>query len=74
MAGFWGSSYQKTLFFAVTALGISSIAVQLIVLREFLNVFYGNELVFGIILGSWFLLTGLGSYLGRYVRKLVNKT
>lgn len=64
---------QKLLFFAITALGISSIITQLIVIREFLSVFYGNELVFGIILANWLLLTGLGAYLGKYIDKIKHK-
>jgi spermidine synthase len=42
-------------------------------MREFLSVFYGNELVFGIILANWLLLTGLGSYLGKYVEHIKEK-
>ena len=64
------SKKQKLLFFSITALGISSIITQLIVIREFISVFYGNELVFGIILANWLLLTGLGAYLGKYVDKI----
>lgn len=58
---------QRLLFFAITALGISSIATQILMMREFVNVFYGNELVLGIILANWLLLTGVGSYLGKYL-------
>ncbi|MBL7160761.1 MAG: fused MFS/spermidine synthase [Candidatus Aenigmarchaeota archaeon] len=65
--------YQKHLFVSLAALGISSIAVQLVILREFLNVFSGNELVFGIVLGAWLLLTGLGSYIGKFSRGLLCK-
>ena len=73
MFGIDEGRWQRLLFFALTALGISSISVQLIVFREFLNVFHGNELVFGIILGNWFLLTGIGSYLGKYGRRILKK-
>jgi len=41
-------------------------------MRELLTVFSGNEMIFGIILGNWLLLTGLGSYLGKTVSKLKN--
>jgi len=64
---------QKLLFYSITALGISSIITQLIVIREFISVFYGNELVFGIILANWLLLTGLGAYLGKYIDKIKHK-
>jgi spermidine synthase len=53
---------QRKLLFALAALGFSSIITQVLLLREFLNVFSGNELVIGIILANWMLLTGIGSY------------
>ena len=43
---------EKLLFYSITALGISSIITQLILMREFVSIFYGNELVFGIILAK----------------------
>ncbi len=61
---------QRLLFHSITALGISSIITQILVVREFMSVFYGNELVFGIILANWLLLTGIGSYLGRYAERI----
>ena len=64
---------QKLLFFSVTALGISSVITQILLGREFLSVFYGNELVFGIILANWLLLTGIGAYLGKYSERIKNK-
>ncbi|MCD4680830.1 MAG: fused MFS/spermidine synthase [Bacteroidales bacterium] len=53
------------LVIAVVILGISSIITQIIILREFLNIFYGNELVMGVILANWMLLTGLGAFIGK---------
>jgi hypothetical protein len=38
---------------------------QLALMRELLAAFSGNELVFGISLGSWLLLTAAGTWLGR---------
>ncbi|RMF54985.1 hypothetical protein D6745_03565 [Candidatus Woesearchaeota archaeon] len=63
----------KLLFYSITALGISSVITQIILIREFLSVFYGNELVFGIILANWLLLTGLGAYFGKYSDKIKRK-
>ncbi len=64
---------QRILFISITALGISSIITQILVMREFLSVFYGNELIFGIILANWLLLTGTGSYLGKYADNIKQK-
>ncbi|TSA23806.1 hypothetical protein D4R75_02625 [bacterium] len=54
------------------ALGTTSLVTQVILLREFLSVFYGNELVVGVLLANWMLLTGLGSYLGRFVSRVTD--
>ena len=47
------------------ALGFSCFIVQLVLLREFLNLFMGNELVIGLMLALWMLATALGAYSGR---------
>jgi spermidine synthase len=50
-------------------LGYVSIVAQLVLMREFANVLSGNELVVGIILACWLLLTGIGSLCGnRYIK------
>ncbi len=58
--------FERRLFFSVAVAGFSSFITQIILLREFLIIMYGNELVIGIILANWMLLTGAGSWLGRY--------
>ena len=42
-------------------LGFLAAALQIYLLREFSATFYGNELTFGLLLGSWLLWGGLGS-------------
>jgi len=61
---------RRPVLLSVACLGLSSLVTQVLVLREFLNVFAGNELVLGLILGSWLLLTGLGSLVGRLAGRL----
>ncbi len=61
---------RRILFLAVCTLGISSIVTQLTLMREMLRVFSGNELVLGIVLGNWMLLTGIGSAAGRTATRL----
>jgi spermidine synthase len=48
----------------LVALGTSSVSVQLIMIREIMSTFSGNELVIGLVLGWWLLATALGSALG----------
>lgn len=52
---------------ATFSLGLTSLVTQVVLIREFLSVFYGNELVIGVLFANWMLLTGLGAYLGRFV-------
>ncbi|MBW2466535.1 MAG: 4Fe-4S binding protein [Deltaproteobacteria bacterium] len=61
---------QRSIFLSVTCLGISSLVTQIVTLREFLNILAGNELIIGLILANWLLLTGFGSYLGRFSGRL----
>jgi len=62
--------FKSKIRLSVIVLGFSSIFIQVILLREFLSVFYGNELVMGIVLANWMLLTGSGAYLGKFFPKL----
>lgn len=57
---------------AVGCLGFSAVFTQLVLMREMLAAFCGNEMVLGILLGNWLLLTGLGSFLGRTSERLKN--
>lgn len=44
-------------------LGFMAASFQIYLLREFAAAFTGNELVFGLMLGAWLLLGGIGSLL-----------
>lgn len=54
--------------------GFTALLVQIIYLREFLNVFSGNELVVGVIIGNWMLLTAAGARLAGLLAKGVSCT
>jgi spermidine synthase len=69
--GFQVKALQEgTLKLYAFLLGSTSIIAQLILMREFLTVFSGNELVIGIVLANWMVLTGLGAYLGKFPLKI----
>jgi len=61
------------IFSALFGLGFISISTQIYMLREFLYVFQGNELVFGVVLANWMLLTGFGAYIGRFSQQMKNR-
>jgi spermidine synthase len=49
-------------------MGITSMLLQITVLRLLLSTFSGNELDIGITLSFWLICVGLGSYIGRKVK------
>lgn len=65
---------ERNIRFSVFVLGFTTIITQIILLRHFLMIFRGNELVIGIILANWMLLTALGAYIGPQINHYRNKT
>lgn len=57
---------KRRIIFALILLGFSSMAAQIVLMRELFIVFYGNELSLGLTLASWLFWIGFGSLcLGR---------
>ncbi len=56
------SQSEERSFFIL--LGYLSIMAQLVLLREFIKSFHGNEIVIGIFLAAWMILTALGAKMG----------
>ncbi len=50
------------LAFLAFILGISSVIVQVVLMRELVTVFYGNETVYAIILAVWLFWVSVGSF------------
>ena len=59
--------------FSVFVVGFTSLITQVILIRMFLAVFGGNELIVGIVLSSWMFITALGAYTGKYLDRFKNK-
>jgi len=64
------SHHQTILIAAVVVVGIASIVTQIVFLREFLTVFCGNELIIGIVMANWMVLTAAGAFLGKYAERV----
>ena len=64
------SSSQSNLIYLVCTIGVgfAAMVAQLCFMREVLWVCAGNELTFGILLGEWLTLTGLGAWLARLIK------
>jgi spermidine synthase len=59
---------------AFILMGLGALLAQIILLRELMKVFSGNELTAGIVLAAWLLWTALGSALGSsFADRLPNK-
>jgi spermidine synthase len=56
---------RSRIIWSIIAAGISSVATQLLAVREILTQFHGNEITISLALFSWLLLTGLGSLAAR---------
>ncbi|HDJ34243.1 MAG TPA: hypothetical protein ENF21_09140 [Bacteroidetes bacterium] len=57
-------------YWLVVAMGFTSMSAQLILLRDFLKLFQGNELVIGLLLASWMFITAVGAWTGYRFRRL----
>jgi spermidine synthase len=59
---------------AFILMGLGVLLAQILLLRELMKVFSGNELTTGIVLAAWLLWTGAGSALaGAFADRLPNK-
>lgn len=64
---------KKVFIFSFIVLGISSIIAQVIVIRELMISFFGNEFFIGWILFTWLFWVGIGSLLfGKLFTKNLN--
>jgi len=66
-------SSENNIKFSVFIIGFTTMITQIILLRLFLSIFNGNELIIGIVLSNWMILTALGAYLGRRTKNIENK-
>jgi spermidine synthase len=60
---------ERAITRVVIATGISSVVTQLLIIREFLAQFQGNEFIIALILFNWLILGGIGTILARRVTR-----
>ena len=58
------SEWAKAAYLLIL-LGAIAIINQVVFIREFLSVLNGNELILGMVMSAWLVLTGWGAYSGR---------
>ena len=62
------------LLLTILVIGASGLVAQVLLLRELLVSFYGNELTLGIILANWIIAEALGVFIaGKFIEKVKNK-
>jgi spermidine synthase len=54
---------------SVIGTGISSIAIQIVTVREYLSQFAGNEITISLVLFCWLIVGGFGSLASKYFTK-----
>lgn len=60
-------TFKKTIIVSIMIAGATAIVSQIVFMREFLVVFYGNEISIGIILAGWLIWGAAGSwFFGRF--------
>lgn len=65
---------KRAIVFSLIILGISSIVGQLLIIRELIISFYGNEFFIGWIFLSWLFWVGIGSlFLNKFFNKNILK-
>ena len=59
---------MNTFIFTILVVGLSGIVAQVMLLRELLVSFYGNELTLGLILANWIISEALGVFIiGKFI-------
>ncbi len=58
---------RKTVLLILFVLGFSAVISQVVLFREFLIAFGGNEFVIGIFLSTWMVINGAGAFSGRFL-------
>lgn len=60
---------KRLIIWSIIATGISSVATQLITIREFLTQFHGNEITISLVLFAWLMVNAIGSLLAKPIRR-----
>jgi len=65
---------HRLLTISLLIIGLSGLTAQIVLLRELLVSFLGNELTLGVILANWLILVAIGSFfIGKSVEKVDKK-
>lgn len=68
------SSYHRVIKSVIFITGLGGIVGQLILIRELMITFYGNELTWGLVLASWLVFEAAGSFTVSHVKYFKNSS
>lgn len=60
---------KRLIILSIVGTGITSVTTQLITIREFLTQFHGNEITISLLLFCWLILTGMGSFAAKGIKR-----
>ncbi len=60
---------KRLIVWSIIGTGVSSVSTQLLVIREFLSRFHGNEITISLTLFCWLALTALGSFAAKLPKR-----
>ncbi len=60
---------KRLIVWSIIGTGVSSVSTQLLVIREFLSQFHGNEITISLVLFCWLSLTGAGSFAAKFAKR-----
>jgi len=63
------TSYKISFLLSSIILGFTCMTSQIVLFREMMVTFYGNELCFGVMLFVWFFWEGVGAFWGNKIEK-----
>lgn len=66
-------TFHTLLFLYIAAIGCYATIAQVILIREFLNIFYSNELCLGIVFGAWFFGIATGAFAGAKIERILKQ-
>jgi spermidine synthase len=62
------TNIRRLILWSIIGMGISSITVQLVIIREILTQFQGNEMTISVAVFCWLLLTAMGSFSAKFIK------
>ena len=65
---------KKSILFSIFLIGFTAMSAQIVLLRQLITIFYGNEISLALLLGAWLFWGAMGSWvLGRWADRIKHR-